>query len=61
MAEQGEDQVAVSLYGKSLQLGPDDPVVLSNLGAVLLRLGRIDSAIAVTRRAVALRPDLHQS
>jgi len=61
VAEQGQDELAVGLYGKSLELGHDDPVVLSNLGAVLLRLGRIDSAITVTRRAVALRPDLHQS
>ena len=61
MAEQGEDELAVGLYRKSLQLGPNDPVVLSNLGAVLLRLGRIDSAITLSRRAVALRPDLHQS
>ncbi len=61
VADQGDEALAAGLYRKALQLGPDNSVILSNLGAVLLRSGRVDSAITLTRRAVALRPDLHQS
>ncbi len=61
LADQGQDEPAIALYQRALQLDPYDTVAMSNLGAVLLRTGHVRQAISLAHRAVELRPGLHQS
>ncbi|MEX2009435.1 MAG: tetratricopeptide repeat-containing glycosyltransferase family protein [Dongiaceae bacterium] len=49
-------RAALGCYRRALELQPDDPDVLSNLGNVLKDLERIDDALAVHRKAVGLNP-----
>ncbi|HEX6832172.1 MAG TPA: tetratricopeptide repeat protein, partial [Rudaea sp.] len=39
------------------QAHPDDPIVIGNLGASLIELGRRDEGIAMLERALAILPD----
>jgi 4-amino-4-deoxy-L-arabinose transferase-like glycosyltransferase len=57
LANKKEDGRAVDLYLESLRIQPDAPEVLGNLGLALMRLQRIDEAIAAFRRATDLRPN----
>ncbi|MBW2287651.1 MAG: hypothetical protein JRG90_07490 [Deltaproteobacteria bacterium] len=44
-------------YQKLLQQAPDDPVIANNAANVRLNLGHMESALALYRRSVELRPD----
>ena len=44
-------------YREALRIDPDFPEALSNLGATLANLGRLDEAIGEFRRLLSLRPD----
>jgi tetratricopeptide (TPR) repeat protein len=48
----------VRCYRGALELQPDDPQVLCNLGNALRQLGQLQEAFACTRRALALAPGL---
>ncbi|HEV8113004.1 MAG TPA: tetratricopeptide repeat protein [Planctomycetota bacterium] len=56
LASKKEDGRAVDLYLESLRVQPDAPEVLGNLGLALMRLQRVDEAIAAFRHAADLRP-----
>ncbi|MDQ6911477.1 MAG: tetratricopeptide repeat protein [Verrucomicrobiota bacterium] len=43
-------------YRRALDLAPHDPGVLANFASLLAKLGRLDEAVALTQRAVALDP-----
>ena len=49
---------ALDLYGRLLEVNPDDAQTHANLGATLYHLGRPDDAIASLQRALALDPSL---
>ena len=48
---------SLAAYDRSLELRPDDPVTLTNRGAVLGRLGQHEEALEADDRALELRPD----
>ena len=48
---------ALEEYNAALQLKPDDPIVLNNLGVTLDELARYDEALADHNRALELSPD----
>lgn len=50
-------QEARALIVKALELAPDDPFIIDSMGWVEFRLGRLDEAEKLLRRAYALRPD----
>jgi Flp pilus assembly protein TadD len=56
LAEKHDDAKAVELLRQSLQIRPDHPGVLGNLGLSLMRLQRVDEAIAAFHRAAELQP-----
>ena len=43
-------------FRRALDLAPQNPAVLSTMGGLLSRLGRLDEAVALLQRAVALDP-----
>ena len=47
---------SLGCYGRALELKPDDPAVLSNLGNVLKDLGRFDAAVDAHCKALARKP-----
>jgi predicted TPR repeat methyltransferase len=53
---QGNNERALALLARSLELVPDQPDWYSNLGNVLQADGRLDEAMAAFRRAIALNP-----
>lgn len=53
----GRWQQAEQSFAASLSLAPARPSVLTNLGAVRLKLGRPDEALTLLQEAVALEPD----
>ena len=53
----GDFASARAAYERSLELKPDDPETLNNLGQVLVRLGQTSEAIPRFERAIALAPD----
>jgi len=59
-AAQGFFPEAIDFYGRSLAGKPDQPNVRSNLAGALMRLGRIDEAIAELREAIRLKPNYAQ-
>jgi tetratricopeptide (TPR) repeat protein len=56
LAGKHDDARAVEMLEQSLQVKPDVPETLGNLGLSWMRLGRVDEAIATFRRASELRP-----
>ncbi|MBK8909326.1 MAG: tetratricopeptide repeat protein [Rhodospirillales bacterium] len=52
--QRGDHNRALTLIGRAIALNGDDPAFHSNLGAVLLALGRLDAAAASLRHAVTL-------
>jgi Flp pilus assembly protein TadD len=48
---------AYALIEKALQLAPDDPFIIDSMGWVQFRLGKLNEAETLLRRAYALRPD----
>jgi predicted Zn-dependent protease len=48
---------AYALVEKALELAPEDPFIMDSMGWVHFRLGRIQEAENLLRRAYALRPD----
>lgn len=47
----GDHQTAVQAYRQLLELDPDDPVALNNLGLILMRLGDFETAAALLAKA----------
>ena len=43
-------------FRRAVELAPQNPAVLANFGTLLARLGRLDEAVALLQRAVALDP-----
>jgi tetratricopeptide (TPR) repeat protein len=52
-----DGQRALEHYRKSLQVEPDQPACISELGLLALRLGRTEEGLASLRRAAQLAPD----
>lgn len=48
---------AYTLIETALKLAPDDPFIMDSMGWVLYRMGRTADAVALLKRAFALRPD----
>ncbi len=48
---------AYALVEKALQLAPEDPFIMDSMGWVQFRLGKLQEAESLLRRAYALRPD----
>jgi tetratricopeptide (TPR) repeat protein len=48
---------AYALIEKALQLAPEDPFIMDSMGWVQFRLGKLQEAENMLRRAYALRPD----
>ena len=48
---------ALALIEKAVQLSPDDPFIVDSLGWVYFRLGQLEKAAEVLRKALILRPD----
>ena len=48
---------AYTLIENALKLAPDDPFIMDSMGWVLYRMGRNADAVALLKRAFALRPD----
>jgi tetratricopeptide (TPR) repeat protein len=48
---------AYAMIEKALQLAPNDPFIMDSMGWVQFRLGKLDEAEKLLRRAYALRPD----
>lgn len=49
---------ALELIGKALRMAPGDPFIMDSMGWVQYRLGNLDQAEALLRRAYALRNDV---
>src|SRR2546425_5234350 len=54
--EQGDDEAALAIFDRYLQLSPDHPWAMGMKGRELARLGRIDEAIEISERALELDP-----
>src|SRR2546427_222205 len=54
--EQGDDEAALAIFDRYLQLSPDHPWAMGMKGRELARLGRIDGAIEISERALELDP-----
>ena len=50
------DQALASTL-KSLELKPDNPTALMNLGGIYQDLGKLDQALAPTLKSLELKPD----
>ena len=44
-------------FKRAIELDPDDPATLANIGALYGRAGRLEEAVTVLNRAVAKEPD----
>lgn len=55
--EGGHYEEALSIYRAALTRDPNDSETLSNMGQVLVRLGRTDEAVPLFQRAIGLAPD----
>ena len=55
--DQARYDEAVDAYHKAIEIQPDFPVALSNLGNTLKQLGQLDEAEASCREALRLKPD----
>lgn len=53
----GRHEAALSCYERALKIDPDAADILSNYGVLLTRMGDLDKAEAVLRKAHALEPD----
>ncbi len=49
---------AYALIDKALRLAPDDPFIMDSMGWVQFRLGKLQEAESVLRRAYEMRPDV---
>lgn len=59
--DKGDTRAAVTAWAKSLDLQPDRPAVLSNIGKAHLLLGEGEAALAALSRAAVLEPDNWQA
>jgi tetratricopeptide (TPR) repeat protein len=50
-------QEAYALIETALKLAPDDPFIMDSMGWVMFRLGKLDEAEQLLRRAYEIRPD----
>jgi tetratricopeptide (TPR) repeat protein len=54
--EAGDDEAALAIFDRYLQLSPNHPWALGKKGRELARVGRMDEAIAISEKALALDP-----
>jgi tetratricopeptide (TPR) repeat protein len=54
--EAGDDEAALAIFERYLQLSPNHPWAMGKKGRQLARVGRIDEAIAISEKALALDP-----
>lgn len=54
LQDQGEPKEAIKYYKKALELSPNHPVILQNLGTVLHSLGRLDEAEEAFKEAIKI-------
>lgn len=54
--ERGEARVAITAYQRALEIAPDDPAVLANMGLAYAGAGDWVQAVATYRRSVGLDP-----
>ena len=59
--DMGIPEKAVTYYRKYLDIHPDDPNVRTDLGTQLLRLEKMDEAIAEYQTAIGLFPDFYNT
>jgi len=57
LGHMGDSQTCLLELERALQLDPVSPIVITNLGFVLYKLGRYDDAIRLYRRVAVLMPD----
>jgi tetratricopeptide (TPR) repeat protein len=51
---------ALDCFKKALELSPDNPVILNNLGNALQKLNRLNEAIEAYQRAIRSKPEYHK-
>jgi tetratricopeptide (TPR) repeat protein len=56
--QSGRYDEAIATFRRALQIRPDDPYGLNDLGNVLVLTGRVEEAIPKLERAIAVKPDL---
>lgn len=56
LLEDGDEPAAASLLEQALSIAPDDPGVLHNMGVACARLGSLERAEAMLRRALERQP-----
>jgi tetratricopeptide (TPR) repeat protein len=54
--EAGDDEAALAIFDRYLQLSPNHPWAMGNKGRELARAGRMDEAIAISEKALAIDP-----
>ncbi len=57
----GDTEGAEQVLKHGLELAPDNPIVLANLGGVYLKLDRIDEALGLLEKAVKVEPSSPQA
>ena len=55
--QRGENETAVELIGKAIEIKPSDPKFYNNLGLVFLKMGKLDAALEQFQEALHLMPD----
>jgi len=54
--EAGDDEAALAIFDRYLQLSPDHPWAMGKKGRQLARVGKMDEAIGISEKALALDP-----
>ena len=57
LERQGNFQAALGVLDRTLELGGEDPVILGEIGAVLIRSGRPADAVAPLEQSQKLAPE----
>jgi tetratricopeptide (TPR) repeat protein len=55
-ALRGRNEAAVDAYGEAAEIAPDRALPHVSIGAILVKMGRLDDALASYERAIALAP-----
>src|SRR5205085_3989546 len=54
--EQGDDEAALAIFDRYLQVSPNHPWAMGKKGRELARVGKMDEAIALSEKALGLDP-----
>jgi tetratricopeptide (TPR) repeat protein len=55
--EEGDDEAALAIFDRYLQLSPNHPWAMGKKGRQLARVGKMDEAIEISEKALALDPE----